>query len=190
MKMLGKSGALGLNYTMVNAPVLDAKTGLFNFELDGTIYDFMSKTNHVAQAPNTPAYVQHSHREQFYLNEATFNSLFWGAGSAYMPIVMTKKAISDQLLQLLPELGMHYGANTLLSLNISLVPKSQTPFNFDTKKGLVVGEAGDVMIQLVISANSTSSPKMQEAVTFEMDFMMNGNITAQNWIVMPKVESI
>jgi hypothetical protein len=190
MKMLKKGSTTGFNYTMVQAPSLSAASDLFSFELDGTFYDFSAKSNHVDEHANTPAYNADSHKEQFYLHQSTVNSFFFALEKNYMPLSLNKPSISAQLLQLLPEIGMKFGDKTNLALDVSILPLSKTPFQFDTKAGLRLGANDDVKIQMVIYANSTSTPTPTLACVFEMYFTMNGNITGQNWIILPNIQEI
>lgn len=116
---------LSLNMTMTTAPEVGGD--LTKLYFDGTFHA-VNKTSPLpygikAYAPR----FAHSHSEQFFIHQNTFNSLILTAQDAFFPIKITDPKIAGMLKQSLPEISAHYGRNTSLTLSVDLLAVGEDP---------------------------------------------------------------
>lgn len=114
------NGRVPLNVTATKYPEFRHSDQMIEVHLDGRVTDKANPSFSVA--PNSIWQPRENTKqlEQFFIHQSTVNSLFFDLSDSLMPLSLNSPSLSAQLLQLFPELRLHYGVDVNLELGVTL----------------------------------------------------------------------
>lgn len=123
------------------------------------------------------------------MHEAAANSLLYDLSDSYMPLMLNSTGISAQLLQLFPEMKLHYGADVNLELGVRLAEDStDQAIQFSKDRGIVFGDRSlnDMKTYLQFYCSNDTTTK-ELALELEMSLMLVVNATFKNFKIEAEV---
>ena len=99
------------NATMTRFPEFRSADNMIELHMDARFLDV--STSSVAVASNTVWQPREVYpmpqKEQVFIHESVINSFLFALSDSYMPMMLNNTLLTTQLIDLFPELKMHYG---------------------------------------------------------------------------------
>jgi len=143
-----------LNMTMSMAPSIIKDSHLIKLNFDG-LFDKPEKSNQMnyeLDGHDLFPSVTESHREQLWIHQNTINSLMKQAYDQFLPLSINTKSISDEILEVFPEVVTKCGKNVSANaISFDLIGDlTRPPFQMTQKDGIRVGNITETEVSIGI----------------------------------------
>lgn len=159
------------NLTATGAPQADMQGNLLTLNIDGTFYDQPLGTNHVGENSRDPKRLVGLGNNQAFVHQKLAASLFFALEQEILPA----RVNDTSLLQLFPEIKLHYGPSIQEQIYIDLSVADGDFLTFSNVSGVEVGKKSPVTAHLQVFCKNAQMSVFELAVQFDMNLDLTVN---------------
>jgi len=93
------------------------------------------------------------------------------------------------LKEVFHEIPYHFGADVNISLKVDLDTSGGHAINFDSKRGIVLGDKSNITTTLELLVSTTTYTNLTACI-FEFNFEANANVSMEAFVIYPSIKEV